>query len=144
MDVTFSVARLLAICPALSQAYETGALTEDAAALAWDVACSSLGGAGDGSPYPYNPGVSVRVREFVLYAATGHLLLLDLTPGGAQGRITSASQGSVSTSFDLVKANKALADWWLQTPCGARFWMLTGAYRAGGRVYVRKDFHPWG
>ena len=42
MEVTFSVARLLAICPALSQAYEAGTLTEDAAALAWEGAALIL------------------------------------------------------------------------------------------------------
>ena len=70
--------------------------------------------------------------------------MLMLNPAGQQGRIASASQGSVSTSFDLLKANSLTAQWWLQTPCGTQFWIMSQSYRKGGRVYISKHFHSYG
>lgn len=98
----------------------------------------------DSSIAPYNPPLTTT-REVLLYLATCHLATLDDNDLGTPvGRIASASQGSVSTSFDLIKGNSTSADWWLQTQCGARYWMLTAKYRLGGRFYTNNHYHPWG
>ncbi|EDJ4876599.1 DUF4054 domain-containing protein, partial [Salmonella enterica] len=45
------------------------------------------------------------------------------------GRITSASQGSVSVSVDNSGSNDA-SWWYLQTPYGADYWQATAPYRS--------------
>lgn len=48
--------------------------------------------------------------------------------GGLVGRITSASEGSVSVSVDNSGSNDA-SWWYLQTPYGASYWQATAPYR---------------
>ena len=66
--------------------------------LMFNQACAILGNSDD-SIYPYDPSHGKLQRMFILYAATCHLLTLRGMAPGQTGRITSASQGSVSTSF---------------------------------------------
>lgn len=80
----------------------------------------------------------------ILYFATCHLLTLDLWGNGQTGRVASASQGSVSTSFDLLKTKSTVGDWWVQTPCGQRYWILTAGLAKGGRLYTPNHYHPYG
>lgn len=63
---------------------------------------------------------------------------------GQPGRVTSASQGSVNTSFDLFKSNKDTADWWNQTLCGQQAWQMLKGRTKGGRFYGYKINHPFG
>lgn len=94
---------------------------------------------------PYDPP-KVLLRKTLLYLATCHLATLADDPDGVVGRIASASQGSVSTSFDLLKSasNSYASQWWSQTQCGARFWLLTARFRTGGRIYPGDGhYHPW-
>lgn len=98
----------------------------------------------ENSIVPYDPDNGVLDRERVLDLATCHIATLLNQPEGQSGRIASASQGSVSTSFDLVKARSASGDWWLQTQCGSLYWMLMSRYRVGGRFYGVRPYHPWG
>lgn len=49
--------------------------------------------------------------------------------GGLVGRITSASEGSVSVSVDSSGSNDS-SWWYLQTPWGADYWQLTSPYRS--------------
>lgn len=49
-------------------------------------------------------------------------------PTGLVGRVTSATQGSVSVSVDTGLMPGAAA-WWNQTPYGLSFWAATRRYR---------------
>ena len=140
--VTLSISEFLGLFPHLQTAYTDGKITDTQITDAFDTVAEWLGNE-DGSPFPYNPP-KVLTRKRLLYLATCHLLTLGLMPMGTQGRVASASQGSVSTSFDLIHANGLTAQWWLQTPCGSQFWVMSQSYRKGGRVYAHKHFHPYG
>lgn len=110
---------------------------------AFDQACAFLGNT-DQSVLPYNPDQNVYTRQIVLYKATCHILTLEYIMADQPGRITSASEGSVSTGFDLLKGQSYTADWWAQTPCGRALWALMLPYIRGGRLYTSPDYHPWG
>ncbi|WP_289171553.1 DUF4054 domain-containing protein [uncultured Parasutterella sp.] len=99
----------------------------------------------DGNSFaPYDPSRKVFLRKRLLDLVMCHLLTLDKMPNGPVGRVSSATQGSVSTSFDLLKTNSFIGDWWAQTKCGAMYWVLTARYRIGGRFYGGSNYHPWG
>lgn len=113
--------------------------------LMFNQACAILGNSDD-SIYPYDPTHGKLQRMFILYAATCHLLTLRGMAPGQTGRITSASQGSVSTSFDTsITGNSYSSKWWSQTPCGQMVWKLTAPYRQAGMLYTNfPDYHPYG
>lgn len=72
----------------------------------------------------------------LMYGANGQ------QPAGIVGRISDASEGSVSVSaeFPMTPTNA----WFMQTPFGAAFWQATAAYRT--MRYVpgpRRNFNPW-
>ena len=98
----------------------------------------------DTSFVPYDPAKGVTIRAVLLNYVTCHLLGLADLPNGQAGRVSSASQGSVSTSFDLLNGKSAAAQWWMQTQCGAMAWQLMARYRLGGRIFRLPDYHPWG
>lgn len=54
-------------------------------------------------------------------------------PDGMVGRITSATEGSVSISSDYGSVSENQA-WWIQTPEGATFWQMTRALRTARYV----------
>lgn len=137
--VTLNIPEFLGLFPHLSEAYTAEKLTDDSIQFRFETVAEQFG-----SVFPYDPEHGVNTRKRAYYLATCHLCTLALWPAGQSGRVASASQGSVSTSFDLVKANRWLSDYWLQTPCGAQFWALTASYRRGGRVYAGGQYHPWG
>ena len=94
---------------------------------------------------PYDPKNGVFIREFAIYKAMCHLLTLqDMEDSGAPGRVASASQGSVSTSFDLLKSGNADEDFWMQTTCGQLFLRLVKPYALGGRFLRVGTAHPFG
>ena len=72
----------------------------------------------------------------LMYGANGQ------GPAGIVGRISDASEGSVSVSADFpTTPNNA---WFLQTPFGAAFWAATAAYRT--MRYMPGPFritNPW-
>ena len=127
----------------IGQAVAEGKLTEATVTATFDSVAQWLK-ADDSSLYPYDPANGVYTRKILLYLATCHLLTLDLWPTGQSGRIASASQGSISTSFDLLKTNSLMGSWWLQTPCGSQYWVMSATYRKGGRVYIPRNYHPYG
>ena len=61
---------------------------------------------------------------------------------GIVGRISDATEGSVSVSADFpVTPSNA---WFMQTPFGAAFWQATAAYRTMRYVTgPRRHFSPW-
>lgn len=90
-----------------------------------------------------NPAKS-KERKMLLYYILCHLTTLQLQPDGQSGRVQSATEGSVSVSYDLLKANSETAQWWAQTRCGATYWAMTARYRRGGCLYGSSHYHPWG
>lgn len=75
-------------------------------------------------------------REQLLMLLVAHLCALRGygTDGASErsglvGRITSASEGSVSVSVDSSGSNDE-SWWYLQTPWGADYWQLTSPYRS--------------
>ena len=63
-------------------------------------------------------------------------------PQGLVGRISSASEGSVSVSADL-SGLPAAAAWLSQTPYGLGFWNATARFRRGRYVPGPPTTAPW-
>lgn len=96
--------------------------------------------------YLRNDGTSpirgVATQTALMYMLTAHLLQISFGPNGAGavpgttdgapglvGRISNASEGSVSVAADYPSTpNNA---WFLQTPYGASFWQATVNWRRG-------------
>lgn len=115
----------------------------------WEQAQWWVGNTDSKSLAPYDPDATPpkTLRKALLYYVLCHLATLHMQGvDGPVGRIASASQGSVSTSFDLIrsKSNSEVAQWFMQTKCGANFWAMTASMRLGGRLYATKHYHPWG
>lgn len=143
-SVVFDIDEFLARFPHIQNAVTAGKITTDSITAIYDSTAQWLGADDGDSFYPYDPDKGIYTRKNVLYLATCHMVTLELwSIDGQPGRVASASQGSVSTSFDLIKANSEIAQWWFQTPCGQQYWMMTAAYRKGGRLYVVKKHHPF-
>ncbi|MDS7935663.1 DUF4054 domain-containing protein [Acinetobacter sp. V91_7] len=74
----------------------------------------------------------IKEREMLLLLLVAHISMLQqrVEDGNtATGRIASASEGSVSVSFDYgTLANNE--KWFVQTPFGAEYWQLTAKYRS--------------
>ena len=98
----------------------------------------------DTSFIPYDPEHGIVIRKIILDKVTCHLLTLAELPNTQVGRVSSASQGSVSTSFELLNGKSESAQWWLQTQCGAMAWQLLARYRLGGMIKSIFRYHPWG
>ena len=81
---------------------------------------------------------NISVRTILLYMLTAHIAALAARqaaePDGNAivGRISDATQGSVSVSADVGTTNNNQA-WFYQTQYGMSFWQATAAFRAGGR-----------
>ena len=72
-------------------------------------------------------------RELLLYMIMAHLIHLSgasCGSGGMVGRISSASEGSVSASADYITPTSGMMAWFLQTPYGAEYWAVTQKYRS--------------
>lgn len=95
-----------------------------------------------------SPVQNLAIRATLLNLLVAHLAMLNMPVGATSGtaasggsttgaaagpsplvgRITSATEGSVSvaTQMDVPPGS---AQWFNQTPCGAEFWAATAAYR---------------
>lgn len=76
---------------------------------------------------------NVRERELLIFKLVAHLAFLRGygaagDRGGLVGRISSASEGSVSVSVDNPGSNDA-SWWYMQSPYGADYWQATAPYR---------------
>lgn len=112
----------------------------------WRVAVSFVGDDDSNSFAPYDPEHGEIERLQLLQLALSHLIQMQsmaANNGGLSGRITSASEGSVSISVEAYKADSLNAQFWTQTNDGAIYWMLTSKYRLGGRLYAHKEPHPF-
>ncbi|WP_432784684.1 DUF4054 domain-containing protein [Oligella sp. MSHR50489EDL] len=83
---------------------------------------------------------SLVEREILMYLLMAHFALLQSridAGNSAVGRVSSATEGSVSVSFD--NGSTALsAAWYQQTPYGAKYWAMTAKYRSF--LYVVTNF----
>lgn len=79
-------------------------------------------------------------REVLLFLLVAHMATLQgrVEAGNdSVGRLSSASEGSVSVSFE--NGQTTLSDkWFQQTPYGAKYWALTAKYRSF--MYVATNF----
>lgn len=139
MIVTFDVENFRARFPHLTS------ISDATLQACFDDVCEIYGNTDATSPFPYDPAQNIFKRRIFLYAATCHIATLEQwSQSGQEGRITNASQGSVSSTFDLYKANKETPDWWNQTLCGQQAWRMLKALLCGGRFYGFKENHPFG
>lgn len=72
-------------------------------------------------------------RKVILNLLVAHLAALNSgengqAPSGLIGRVSSASEGSISVSTDYT-SNSELAQWFNQTRYGAELWILLARYR---------------
>lgn len=83
--------------------------------------------------------VNITTRTSLFYLIVAHLLVLFGTtvtgtpgsgPSGVVGRTSSATEGSVSASFEFRVADTTSEAWWVQTQYGAMYWMLTAQFRS--------------
>ena len=91
---------------------------------------------------PFEPERGILSRQTLLWLIVCHLATLALWPMGQSGPVSSATEGSVSTSFSLPQ-NTGRA-FWSQTPCGQTFWQAVQPYVVGGRYFGVRHYHPWG
>lgn len=105
----------------------TAGTTPDAVADQFLIAGLSYFNNSAGSPEP-----DPAKRQIILFLITAHLVMLTQKTGGADrtqmvGRVSSASQGSVSVSMDAAGAPSA-AWWWSQTQYGAMAYSILRKY----------------
>lgn len=123
----------------------SGAVSEERAALLFSEAAALYLDNTECSPVQ-----DVTARTHLLYLMTSHLAALSgaLNPGGAPsglvGRVSSATEGSVSVSTDMGAVPGSVA-WYQQTSYGLSFWQASKQYRIGRRYAApRYNFEPRG
>ena len=105
---------------------EFSTVTEQTAQLYFNEACLYCDNTGTG------PVKDEAVLSVLLNMLTAHIAYLS-TPGrDSVGRVSSASEGSVSASFDLQVPGSAA--WFAQSKYGLAFWQATAQYRTA-RIY---------
>lgn len=105
---------------------------------------------------PCNPAVRVGATVFgqLLYMLTSHVGWLAAPrdakgqpasagspPNQQVGRISNASEGSVSVGLDFPSSGSPSEAWYLQTRYGAEFWAATAQFRTM-RYLARPRFVP--
>lgn len=83
--------------------------------------------------------VNVDQRGAMMNFLLAHMLVLFgwvdtngvVVPGaGAVGRVSSATEGTVSTSLEYKVPASAAEAWYNQTPYGAAYWVMTAPFRS--------------
>ena len=105
MTIVFSPTLFRSLYP---QFEDETVFTDAVLTAAFEEAVQILGN--DNSVLPFDPQKNVFTRQIALYKATCHILTLQYLTEDAPGRISSATQGSVSTSFDLLKTGSYTGD----------------------------------
>lgn len=80
-----------------------------------------------------SPVTDTAIRSTLLNMLTAHISALNSgvngqAPSGIVGRISQASEGSVSASADMGPPSGSAA-WFLQTKYGAAYWQASAAFR---------------
>lgn len=82
--------------------------------------------------------IPLKTRKKLFYLLVAHMAELqgriDSGNSGLVGRVSSATEGSVSISSDMPMGSGALEQWLKQTPYGNMFYALTARYR--GALWV--------
>ena len=94
----------------------------------------TIGGPVDNTPA--SPIQDIQERTILLNEATAHMAFLfgsgaNGKPRELVGRISSASEGSVSVTSEYTVPKGDLEAWWNQSPYGALFYASTLKYRTG-------------
>lgn len=85
------------------------------------------------------PVMDENYRTQLFYMLVAHLLTIfggggcgsAGTSNAPPGRLSSATEGTVSTSFEFdIPSGSAMAPWFNQTKYGALFWMATARFRS--------------
>lgn len=118
-----------------------GKLTDAQLLFAFDLACQILDNT-DASPVPYDPDKGIESRKVLLWLLVCHIATLALRPAGQAGTLTSATEGSVSTGFQLP--NFLNGAYFNQSSCGQSYWQAIKKYIIGGRYYDISKYHPFG
>lgn len=100
---------------------------------------SAIVGDGEGH-FLYKP----ETVKTIVYCAVCHLATLNASDLDQPARVSSASQGSTSTSFENLQSGSESGQFWNLTRCGALFWVMTMPYRSGCRLYTVPRYHPYG
>lgn len=91
----------------------------------------------ESSPVPYAPATGVTERATLLNLLSCHICAI--WERGTVGAISSATEGSISSSFAVPQIKNA--EWFTQTPCGFAFWQATLKYRMGGMTFKSRNTH---
>lgn len=91
-----------------------------------------------GCRYGGSPVTNIPQRQILLGLLTAHIATLNAPlngqpASGLVGRISSATEGSVSVSVDMPEV--AGAEWYTQTKYGLAYWTATARYRRGGLYF---------
>lgn len=105
---------------------EFSAVTEPTAQLYFNEACLYCDNTGAG------PVSDEAVLSVLLNMLTAHIAYLAVPGRDSVGRVSSASEGSVSASFDMQAPGSAA--WFAQSKYGIAFWQATAQYRTA-RIY---------
>lgn len=110
--------------------------TEARLQMLWDTACTIVS-----NPNPVICSESTLKR--VLLYLVAHLITLDNRGADTAGRISSATEGSVSVGFEALPIKSMDEAWWAQTQYGMTAWRITSPYR-GATLVKGDDDCPFG
>lgn len=89
-----------------------------------------------------SPVTDVNNRTQLFYMLVAHMLLIlgtsdtPLLNNAPPGRISSATQGTVTSQFEYIIApGSSMAAWFTQTKYGAMYWLATAQFRSA-RIYA--------
>lgn len=86
-----------------------------------------------------SPVSDVATRKVLLYLLTAHICALNYgengqAPSPIVGRISHATEGSVTVQADYSTAVTGSQAWYIQTRYGAEYWEMTASFRVGKYV----------
>lgn len=139
--VVFDPEAFLEMFPKFTKPDGTSLLTDAQLQACFDQACLLLDNT-DKSPVPYDPDKGIMIRKTLLNLLVCHLATLALWPLGQSGPLSSATEGSVSSGFQIPTGTGSA--FYNQTPCGQAYWQAMLPYTIGGRYYAKHYYHPWG
>ena len=117
MDVALDIEEFRSWFPGLTEAVINDVLL----GVLWDQVGAIVGTTDADSFAPFDPDATPPVleRKVLLYYALCHMATLS-TRGDQPGRVASASEGSVSSSFDLIKSTRSPRSGGIRRPVGLR------------------------